>query len=149
MLTGKLPCSVTDPEELARMHREVLPPSPRSFNPAIPPVLEQILLKVLSKEPSARYRTADQFGRVLENFLIQGSAATQASVLAPKVHQPRTYEPRNVPVTQNKTNAEEIAGNPLSIDWITIGLGLLALVAVGGLIPFWLWVYFVYNPPIR
>ena len=28
-------------------------------------------------------------------------------------------------------------------------LGLLALIAVGGLIPFWMWVYFVYNPPIR
>ena len=30
-----------------------------------------------------------------------------------------------------------------------IVLGLLALIAVGGLIPFWMWVYFVYNPPIR
>jgi len=30
-----------------------------------------------------------------------------------------------------------------------VGLGLLALIAVGGLIPFWMWVYFVYNPPIK
>ena len=30
-----------------------------------------------------------------------------------------------------------------------MGLGLLALLAVGGLIPFWMWIYFVYNPPIR
>jgi hypothetical protein len=35
------------------------------------------------------------------------------------------------------------------MDWITITLGLLALIAVGGLIPFFLWVYFTYNPPIR
>ncbi len=27
--------------------------------------------------------------------------------------------------------------------------GWLALVAVLGLIPFWMWIYFVYNPPIR
>ena len=32
------------------------------------------------------------------------------------------------------------------IDWVSIGLGLLTLLAVGGLIPFWMWVYFAYNP---
>jgi len=37
--------------------------------------------------------------------------------------------------------------NPLDIDWITWALGLLAFIAVGGLIPFWLWVYLSYNPP--
>jgi hypothetical protein len=36
----------------------------------------------------------------------------------------------------------------LAIDWLTVIFGLLALLAVGGLIPFWLWVYFLYNPPI-
>ena len=30
----------------------------------------------------------------------------------------------------------------LRIDWITLGLGLAALMAVGGMIPFWLWVYY-------
>jgi hypothetical protein len=38
---------------------------------------------------------------------------------------------------------------PLDIDWPSVVLGLLALIAVGGLIPFWMWVYFVYNPPIK
>jgi uncharacterized membrane protein len=37
---------------------------------------------------------------------------------------------------------------PLQIDWLSVGLGLLAMVAVLGLIPFWMWVYFAYNPPI-
>jgi hypothetical protein len=32
------------------------------------------------------------------------------------------------------------------IDWLTILVGLLALIAVGGLIPFWMWVYFTINP---
>ena len=35
----------------------------------------------------------------------------------------------------------------LEMDWVAIILGLIALIAVGGLIPFWIWVYFVYNPP--
>ena len=35
------------------------------------------------------------------------------------------------------------------IDWVSLGLGLVALTTVLGLIPFWMWIYFVYNPPIR
>jgi hypothetical protein len=31
---------------------------------------------------------------------------------------------------------------------MTVGLGLLALLAVGGLIPFWMWIYFSYNPAL-
>ena len=38
---------------------------------------------------------------------------------------------------------------PVNIDWASVALGLLALIAVGGLIPFWMWVYFVYNPPVK
>jgi len=35
------------------------------------------------------------------------------------------------------------------IDWVSVGLGLMAVLAVGGLIPFWLMVYLTFNPPIR
>ena len=68
MLVGKTPFIATRPEILAEMHRELIPRPLRDFNPAISPALEQIVLKTLSKEPSARYRTADQLGRVLLNF---------------------------------------------------------------------------------
>jgi serine/threonine protein kinase len=68
MLTGRLPFSASTAEELARLHRDVPPTPPRQINPAIPETLDQIILKVLSKEPSARYRTADQLGRVLINI---------------------------------------------------------------------------------
>jgi hypothetical protein len=36
----------------------------------------------------------------------------------------------------------------MEIDWITWILALLALITLGGLIPFWLWVYYQLNPPI-
>jgi len=32
---------------------------------------------------------------------------------------------------------------------LPMGLGLLAVLAVGGLIPFWMMVYFAWNPPIQ
>jgi serine/threonine-protein kinase len=68
MLTGRLPFIASDSAELARMHREDLPVAPRYYNTSIPAKLEEIILKVLSKEPSARYRTADQLGRLLMGF---------------------------------------------------------------------------------
>ena len=50
------------------MHLEAPPIPPSEYVPDIPSALEQIVLKVLSKEPAARYRTADQLGRVLLRF---------------------------------------------------------------------------------
>jgi serine/threonine-protein kinase len=32
------------------------------------------------------------------------------------------------------------------VDWAAVGLGLLALMTVGGLVPFWIYIYFLYNP---
>ncbi|MDY0125296.1 MAG: protein kinase [Anaerolineaceae bacterium] len=65
MITGRLPFIASDSAELARMHREDKPLAPRYYNNSIPSALEEIILKVLSKEPSSRYRTADQLGRLL------------------------------------------------------------------------------------
>ena len=142
MLTGALPFNATTATELARMHLDVQPPRLTEMLPEISPTLEQILLKVLSKEPSARYRTADQLGRVLLNF---GDARTSpALALTPEAAPVMEY---TIPPAKGLTVTGETAS--LNIDWVSVGLGLLALLAVGGLIPFWVWVYFVYNPPIR
>lgn len=152
-LTGQLPFKAESGTELARLHREVMPAAPRALNPSIPPSLEQILLKVLAKEPSTRYRTADQLGRVLETYRQQkvvqvelstsGVPSTQSAPL-PSFNQ--TYYP---PTPAKRIEPASPQANPFQMDWVTIALGLLALIAVGGLIPFFLWVYFVYNPPIR
>lgn len=141
MLTGSLPFHADTAAELAHLHIEAQPVPVAEMLPNISPVLEQILNKVLSKEPSQRYRTADQLGRVLLNF---GNAkAAPALSLTP--------EAATVPSSPQAASLETV---PMTapvpeIDWVSVGLGLLALVAVLGLVPFWLWVYFVYNPPIR
>jgi serine/threonine protein kinase len=151
MLTGKLPFTAPTATEISKMHREVLPPAPRELNPSIPVELEQILLKVLSKEPSARYRTADQLGRVLMTW-------QQTSKPAGRDRQQRTSDtpsaaietqPYQPPSTSPAVESTQRPYNPLDIDWITVLLALLALIALGGLVPFFLWVYFIYYPPIR
>jgi serine/threonine protein kinase len=152
MLTGTLPFTASTAEELAHLHLEADPIRPSEFVPDIPPALEDIILKVLAKEPSARYRTADQLGRVLMNFGTQRVMPTiahtptipPAQQQVQPVEQPPDFVWDDVPLPQPRRTEE-----PMNIDWISVGLGLLALIAVGGLIPFWMWVYFVYNPPIK
>ena len=129
MFTGELPFQSKNSSELAKMHQSESPIDPISINPDIPETLNKIILKVLSKEPSARYRTADQLGRVLLNLGKNSNAINLDADL---------YE--------NNQNVREV--NEGSIDWMAVGLGLLAAITVGGLLPFSMWVYLVFNPPI-
>jgi serine/threonine protein kinase len=170
MLTGQPPFSGTTSEELARQHREVPAPSPRKYNPEIPVALEQIILKVLSKEPSARYRTADQMGRVLTTFVQQPGTlidlpARQSAVtgmlppqeLTMQVAGEQAQTNSQLPVNYSKAppqkqdqqsaRANEKRSSPAGIDWITWLIVLVTILALGGLIPFWFWVYTILNPP--
>ena len=151
MLTGQLPFNAPTPAELARLHREAMPKAPRELNPTIPPALEQIVLKVLSKEPAGRYRTADQLGRVLITYSRQ-TGYTSASIPQAAPSTTSTLPPPTPPTSPPPAPPKRVLptqGSPLDLDWITIGLALLALIAVGGLVPFYLWVYFVFNPPFK
>ncbi len=139
MVTGRLPFNGATATELARMHRMEPPPPPSQYNPDIPPTIEQIILKVLSKEPARRYRTADQLGRVLLTF----SRAQRAPAAQPRPSRPRPVSTVAPPTTATPVEEAE----PIEVDWLNVFLGLLALLSVGGLIPFWMWVYFLYNPP--
>ncbi len=173
MLAGQLPFTAEDPEELARLHREARPPSPRRYNPQITPELEQIIMKVLSKEPSQRYRSADQLGRVLRSIVQRPNSYATTTVAAPSpsstqpsgsrplssqpvriYNTPQTVPSPMRPAYQPAGNALDSPANEpddhaLDIDWVTIFLGLLAAIAVGGLIPFWLSIYLSINPPGR
>ncbi len=134
MFTGQLPFTSKTPAELGQQHRYEQPVPPNQLNPNIPPALNEIMMKVLSKEPSARYRAADQLGRVLLTFAAPQVAADRAQD-APTISLPAA-ELESAPA-EGKT------------DWVAVALGLLAAVAVGGLLPFWMWVYLVYNPPLQ
>jgi hypothetical protein len=131
--------------------------------PDLPPALEQIVLKVLSKEPAARYRTADQLGRVLLRFGTQRDVPPPPSLnLTPEAattYQRPETEPspaqlptqmQSPPVTympETTLPPVVVTDYPASdIDWTAVALGLLALIAVGGLVPFWIYIFFLYNP---
>lgn len=138
ILTGQLPFQAATPEDLALKHRYEDPPSPRSLNPEITPALEKIILKVLSKEPSSRYRTADQLGRIMITFTEKIPSQTTKKTSPSAVHNPVQQHPGN-------TGPDRTESAPHPSRWLTVALALLALTAAGGLIPFWLWVYYQLN----
>jgi serine/threonine-protein kinase len=146
MMTGRPPFVAKTPETLARLHREMKPQPPGDQNPKISPELDQIILKVLSKEPSARYRTADQLGRVLMTFGQQKQTQRQKPVAATG---PVTITPAisptvtpSQPVHTYQESEPDDEDDGVEIDWVSVILGLLALAAVGGLVPLWLAIFF-------
>lgn len=178
MLTGRLPFNANSASALSYLHRTAQPTPPTQINPLIPTALEQACLKVLSKEPSSRYRTADQFGRVLISLSRSIKlppnpvAMTQKSSMdvlpqpvtvnlpEPRQTQPhppvitrtidQTPKPSPTPIKASSRSGQPASSqNALDIDWLTWGLVLLAVITLGGLIPFWVWIYLLYNPPGR
>lgn len=170
MLAGRLPFVASTQQALAMMHLRDEPPRLTLFNPALPETLERIVHKVLAKEPSARYRTADQLGRILISYRERGLEATgtQAAALPtgqtpphgtlPAAAHPPEVLPEAPTVYRQPqravapAGAAARAGDALSgdsyggegLDWVAVTLGFLAFVSVAGLIPFWAYVASVY-----
>lgn len=152
MLCGQPPFTASTAEELSRLHREARPPAMRSMYPAIPLGLETIVQKALSKPPEARYQTADQLGKELAAFTQQKPYSTDLGAALPVVPFAETWQvaaANYAPVVQpvNPQVADPTAYSSLTdrnandVDWITWLLALVALIAVGGLVPFGMWVY--------
>jgi len=125
MIAGRLPFAGKNADDLAQMHLEQAPPDIRTFRPDTPETLALIMQKTLAKEPSQRYRTADQFGQILRTYHEQAHAPGEQAA----------------PILDADV---ENAKPPQTVDWPAIVLGLLAFIAVGGLLPLWLWVCLLY-----
>jgi serine/threonine-protein kinase len=135
MLTGQLPFEADTAQGFAELHQTQAPPLPRDLNPQISSTLESILLKVLSKEPTARYRTANQLGRVLKSLVEYGEHHPDFS----------NINAQEFPVEpQAKPSPLGVSFQFDQVDWIAVLLGLIAFLALGGLIPLWLWVCLLY-----
>ena len=58
LFTGRLPFLSTEPIELVHAHLALNPESPHKINAAIPPVLSDIILKLMAKDAEDRYQGA-------------------------------------------------------------------------------------------
>ncbi|MBK8989118.1 MAG: serine/threonine protein kinase [Chloroflexi bacterium] len=76
MLTGHLPFLGDSPTAVALKHLNEQPPSVMEYNPGVPRQLDDIVHKLLAKEPTARYSTAGQLGRILSTYRERSLADT-------------------------------------------------------------------------
>jgi eukaryotic-like serine/threonine-protein kinase len=68
MLTGQLPYTGNNQQELAIAHIRDDIPRVSDINPQVPDELSRIIYKVMGKEPAGRYRMADQLGQILVKY---------------------------------------------------------------------------------
>jgi tRNA A-37 threonylcarbamoyl transferase component Bud32 len=135
MLVGAPPFQAEKPTALALMHLRDEPPPLSARNPHVPPQLEWIVRKLLAKEPSARYRTAEQLALVLKEYQARGEQATGFYAPQAGAAEPPSYRG---PGTTAYARPAERSVEP---DWRTWLLGAVAFVAVIGLVPLWATVY--------
>ena len=140
MLTGRLPFEGETHTQLALAHMRDEPPPLTSLNPTVPAQIDQIVSKVMSKQPSARYRTADQLATVLIEYRNMAEQATG--------YQPATRPPLvSHTVARAPVRDQPPAARPDGFDWLGWLLGGLAAISVLGLIPLWLIVARAYSSP--
>ena len=173
LLTGRLPFVAETHTALALKHMHEPPPRASEINPLVPQQLDQILLKVLAKEPAARYRTGDQFGRILSAYRESSLQATgpvslldlelppyeQATAVYPRpgagdpvgpgddiiIHAGQPWpDPARPGAAATPSYAGAVA-QPTGRDWMAIALGILAVAALLGLIPLWYFVFLAYS----
>jgi len=93
MLTGRLPFTGANQQELAMAHIKDRIPSPKEFNPAVSDSIASIVMKAMSKSPNDRYRTADQIGQLLVSYRDRGRGYTVVQEAAPK---PEPEQPKPI-----------------------------------------------------
>jgi serine/threonine-protein kinase len=171
LLSGRLPFEAESPTAMALKHLQEPPPPITMFNPAVPQQLKQIIDKVLSKEPSGRYRTAGQLGRILSTYRERSQEATgpvhtitrrtdrPVSEQQTQIYQQPTIRPRQ-PLPSGDTLSQDTPRRPRrpvavsgqttvyvpspereGTDWTAVTLAIVALIALIGLIPLWYLVY--------
>lgn len=145
MLTGTLPFHAESHTALALKHLREEPPLVSDLNAAVPTPLVEIVEKVLAKEPSSRYATAGQFGRILSTYRRRTLADT-GSMLPVDGDLPTQVQPRSADMTQPFAPSTPlrpvVAPDPApETDWLAVVLGIIAFLALVGLIPLWYAVY--------
>ena len=162
MLTGELPYGGDNPQELAQAHVNKRVPHVIDVNAAVPENISKIVHRVMQKEPAARFRTADQLGKVLASLRDHSrsytspappSAPGQGRIPAPasagaQVPGQAAKGAAPLPSGQRRSHREGQPapdppgrpppgrpGLPGDLDLVTIVLAFIALIAVAGLVP--------------
>ncbi len=110
MLTGRLPFAADSPTAVALKHLQEPAPSVLTYNPGVPRQLDDIVHKLLAKDPSARYSTAGQLGRILSTYRERSMADT--GPVYPVLVKQQVTAKTAVPVTEQNTQFHQRPPHP-------------------------------------
>jgi eukaryotic-like serine/threonine-protein kinase len=96
--------------ETVRMVQQARVPSIRQFNPKVSVELERVMLRALAGDPAARYQTARDFGRDLNNMLFHMGRAVSSFDIAQLV-EPIRLEREAKKKLANKYDRRSIIGS--------------------------------------
>lgn len=165
LLTGRLPYYGETTSAIALQHATMATPSVKEINSSVPNVLEEIVRKAMSKDPTLRYANASalladlrtlqdalRFGRQLtwplrSSSSPSGSASKAATVTAPTA--PKSAPPGRVAPKMSAIRGDEPAPEkmkkerdvPVWLLFITVFVGAVAVSLIG------VWMLFNLNKP--
>ncbi|MBK8022049.1 MAG: protein kinase [Chloroflexi bacterium] len=99
MVTGRVPFDDASAMSVALKHLSDPPPPPRMVDPQVSVAVEQVILRILEKEPSKRYKSGELLARSIEEAMLHGgdrgegvdSTSSRPSRLSP--HESMTGSP--------------------------------------------------------
>jgi len=134
LLTGQSVYAGKTVVEKILAHREQPIPSLRAIRPEISPALDNILVRMLAKNPADRYQTMNDAITDLETFQTHdsaGSVATLAPVSNQSVATPMGTATANSRIQQNRspqTKSQPFRHRPVALG--LIGVGLLGVIGI-------------------
>ena len=135
-LTGRVPFEAEDPEVVRVRHVNEPPPRPRESNPAVPAALDDVVARLLSKDPEDRfgsaYELAEALGLLRKRSPSPAAAPRYGNSTTPNAPPPTLPAPspggRRPEPRRGRARRLQAA---LAVLLVLLGLGLLLAAAAG------------------
>ena len=129
MLTGRPPFTGDSPMAIAYKQVNATPEAPSSVNPDVPPELDAVVMRALSKNPANRYQTGQEFADDLERARTGGQV--MATPLLPAAGEATQVISRPQPTSVLPPQQDEPGGSRKAWVGALIAIVIMALLAAG------------------
>ncbi len=129
MLTGRPPFTGDSPMAIAYKQVNATPEAPSSVNPDVPPELDAVVMRALSKNPANRYQTGQEFADDLERVRTGGQV--MATPLLPAAGEATQVISRPQPTSVLPPQQDEPGSSRKAWAGALIAILIMALLAAG------------------